>query len=172
MSLLLWAGRQKTLDQLDRVQRRLLRELGLSAEEALEKYNLALLETRRDIAMLAVLHKVVLGLAPPQLAALFPAAPPAEPGRSSTRLLVRRHDRQLLQRVCRTDVLKRSLFGMVSVYNALPPEVVSAKTISAFQSKLQSGVRVAAMRAVEEWPRVLNPETRGLRIVAFQELFL
>ena len=162
---------RSVLDQLDRVQRRLLRELGLCAEEALEKYNLAPLETRRDIAMLAVLHKVVLGLAPPQLAALFPKAPPLERGRIPTRLLVRRHEHQLLLRAFRTDVLKRSLFGMVAVYNLLPSDVVAAKTVPAFQRLLQKGVKAAAAQGVETWQRLLSPEARVLRPKAFQTLF-
>ena len=60
------------LDCVDRVQRRLLRELGLTELEGLTRYRLAPLPSRRDMAMLGVLHKVVLGLAPPQLAAFFP----------------------------------------------------------------------------------------------------
>ena len=39
-----------TLDNLDKVRRRFLREVGLTEEEALLYYNLAPLNTRRDIA--------------------------------------------------------------------------------------------------------------------------
>ena len=39
--------------------------------EALELYRLAPLPCRRDMAMLGVLHKISLGLAPSQLDALF-----------------------------------------------------------------------------------------------------
>ena len=49
-------------DRVDRVERRLLPELGLSELDALLRYRLAPLPFRKDIAMLAVLHKVVLGL--------------------------------------------------------------------------------------------------------------
>ena len=47
------------LEDLDRVQRRFLREVGLSPEEALLEYNLAPLQTRRDIAMLGLIHRTV-----------------------------------------------------------------------------------------------------------------
>ena len=43
--------------QCDAVQRRFRRECGLSDEEALPHFNLAPLETRRDIAMLGLTHR-------------------------------------------------------------------------------------------------------------------
>ena len=45
-----------TLPGIDAVQKRFLRECGLSDEDALLHLNLAPLETRRDIAMLGLLH--------------------------------------------------------------------------------------------------------------------
>ena len=51
------------LEPVDRVQRRLLRELGLSEVDALLNFRLAPLPSRRDIAMLGFLHKVTLGSA-------------------------------------------------------------------------------------------------------------
>ena len=61
-----------TLDELDRVQRRFLRSIGVTELEALTEYRLAPLSARRDIAMLGLLHRVSHGLAPRPLAALFP----------------------------------------------------------------------------------------------------
>ena len=60
------------LDRVDRVQRRFLREIGFTEAEALERFRLAPLPCRREIAMMGALHKVALGIAPPHLAALFP----------------------------------------------------------------------------------------------------
>jgi hypothetical protein len=102
------------LNELDRVQSRLLRELGLSELDALARYKLAPLSSRRDMAMLGLLHRVVLGEAPQQLADLFPFS---EPSNRISRLAVHRHDHQFVERQRRTDLLKRSLFGLVSVYN-------------------------------------------------------
>ena len=53
-----------TLAGIDAVQRRFLRECGLSDEEALLHVNLAPLETRREIAMLVLIHHSVLGGGP------------------------------------------------------------------------------------------------------------
>ena len=68
----LYHAAPSVLDRIDRVQRRFLRVVGFTELEALELYRLAPLPCRRDMAMLGVLHKISLGLAPSQLAALFP----------------------------------------------------------------------------------------------------
>ena len=54
------------LAHLDRVQQRFLREIEVSEEEALIVYNLAPLSTRRDLAMLGLVHRTVLGVGPVQ----------------------------------------------------------------------------------------------------------
>jgi hypothetical protein len=125
------------LDNLDRVQRLFLRESGLDDETALLHHNLAPLNARRDMAMLGLLHKCALGEAPPQLLGLFPLAPPAQ-HHPNTRLHARRHHLQLEDKAHgnHTGVLHRSLFGLVAVYNLLPPWVVSG-TVKTLQTSLQ-----------------------------------
>ena len=59
------------LDQVDRVQRRFLREVGLTEEQALHHHNLAPLQTRRDMAMLGLIHRTVLNEGPPQFQQWF-----------------------------------------------------------------------------------------------------
>ena len=60
------------LNGIDRVQPSFQRELGFSAVEALELYRLAPLPCRREMFVMGALHKIILGIAPQQLAALFP----------------------------------------------------------------------------------------------------
>ena len=60
-----------TLAGIDALQRRFLRECGLSDEEALLHFNLAPLETRRDIAKLGLIHRSVLGGGPRHFANSF-----------------------------------------------------------------------------------------------------
>ena len=55
-----------SLDEIDSVQRQFLREMGMTQEEALVNFRLAPLQTRRDIAMLGVIHRAVIGCGPPQ----------------------------------------------------------------------------------------------------------
>ena len=62
------------LRPLDRVQERLCRELGITAERALEQYKLAPLMCRRDMAMMGLLHRINLNDAHTQLKKLLPFA--------------------------------------------------------------------------------------------------
>ena len=93
------------LRSIDRIQERFLREVGLTAVSALERYNLAPLKTRRDISILGILHRVRLGLAPPQISELFPMVE-SEGGRVPTRLRSRRWAFQFQRRIARTDVYR------------------------------------------------------------------
>ena len=103
------------LDSVDRVQRRLLRQIGASEVDGLFRYRLAPLPSRRDMAMLGVLHKVVLGIAPPQLAVFFPCLEEVHEPLIQQRMRGwrSRHSRQLYTPCTdySTDVLARSLFG-------------------------------------------------------------
>ena len=65
-----------TLEKLDKVQSIFLKEIGLTELEALEKYNLAPLSVRRDVALLGVVHRTVLGKGPPQFRRWFYLAEP------------------------------------------------------------------------------------------------
>ena len=55
----------------DKFQDKFLRELGISAEDALMHFNLAPLKSRRDIAMLGVLRRTVLGKGPDHFLQFF-----------------------------------------------------------------------------------------------------
>ena len=82
------------LDTLDRVQTTFLRSIGLTEEEALERYHLAPLSTRRDMAMLGVVHRTVLGEGPPQFRKWF--FPRTTQGHGyPTRAQRKKHDREL-----------------------------------------------------------------------------
>ena len=52
------------LAPLNQFQNRFLRELGISVEDALFHFNLAPLQSRRDMAMLGLLHRTALGKGP------------------------------------------------------------------------------------------------------------
>ena len=158
------------LQSIDRVQRRLVRELDLTEEFVLEKYRLAPLASRRDMAMLGFLHRVVLGDVPDQLRELFPRQPPPTHD-PTTRLSVRRHSCQLVEPAFRTDVLKRSIFGLVVIYNLLPSKVVASKSIKLFQRMLQGALRRAAAANIPDWSFLFAPDKRLLRPIAFQDLF-
>ena len=123
---------------IDRVQHRFLREIGLSELEALKDFRLAPLKCRRDMAMLGVLHNINLGGAPSQLQALAQELP----GRRRLRFWRPLHSKQLATPVdgASSEVLKRSLFGLVHCYNKLPQKLVDATTVKALQRDLQLGL--------------------------------
>ena len=165
------------LDRVDRVQRRLLRELGLSELAALLDFRLAPLPSRRDMSMLGVLHKVTLGLAPPQLAAFFPPLDRQTNLFDKQRLRNWRppHDKQLYTDcgITATDVMRRSLFGLVHTYNLLPQCVVDQKTVKGFQRSLQEALKVyaSAPSAPDDWPLLYTVGRRRLPLPGFDRLF-
>ena len=99
------------------MQKRFLDEIGLDQTEAFLEHNIAPLQLRRNIGMLGFLHKVVLGLAHPDILTMFPMALP-----SHSRYRLRSgsvHNKQLATSIEATDlmVLRRSVFGAMQAYN-------------------------------------------------------
>ena len=112
-----------TLKPLENVQKHFLEELGLPPTSAFLDYNLAPLRVRRDIGLLGLLHSCALGHAHQDFLQLCPLDS-SEPMRR-TRLQSHRHSRQLVDRVL--DLFRRSIFGLVRIYNLLPPDCRKCK---------------------------------------------
>ena len=138
------------------VQDRFPLEIGISDHSALFDFNLAPLSSRRDMAMLGVIHRATLGLGPEQLQDFFKRDWAVVTTRS--RMSQRRHPRQLIgaRRPRFSEQFRRSAFGLVAVYNLLPEEVVSMLTVSSFQSRLQSLLRAHA-RSTSDWSTLFSP---------------
>ena len=81
------------LTPLNNFYNRFLRDLGISAEHALIDFNLAPLSSRRDMAMMGLLHRASIGKGPEHFKAFF-RLPTAK--RHCTRLETRRNSRQLV----------------------------------------------------------------------------
>ena len=130
------------LGKLDKVQSRFLREVGLTAENAFLVFNLAPLQTRRDIAGLGIIHRTILGRGPPHFRKWFFSSKKALHA-YSTRLQTSRHNKQIHDYLDggHNELLRRSLLGLPRVYNSLPQSVVNATTVKAFQKKLTQLVR-------------------------------
>ena len=132
---------------------KLLREVGLEEMEALEHFKLAPLETRRDIAMLGVACRAVLRKGPPQLHRFFKLREPRRETRSADW-----HRRQLetYRDEDHLEVVRRSVLGLVEVFNLLPTAVVeSTKTVRSFQAQLQKLVLTGAKEGVQDWKALL-----------------
>ena len=95
------------------MQARFLHRLGISGVNALMNFNLAPLSTRRDIAMLGVVHRAVLQEGPEQLRQFFEIDETLKS--SPTRAATRRHKRQLVEhrRGRFSETVRRSALGLV-----------------------------------------------------------
>ena len=131
------------LNTLDAVQSRFSRDVGVDEVTALVEFHLAPLSVRRDIAMLGLIHRTVLGKGMPQFSQFFKAG-------QQQRLHDPRND-------CRAPVIRRSAFGLVAVYNLLPPHVVAKKSVSAFQKAAQDMVCKIAKTGHPKWQEILSP---------------
>ena len=156
------------------MQRRFLREMEFSEIEALARFRLAPLCSRRDMGMLGVLHKVVLGTAPDQLKELFPViGKEQEPLEVFQRLRhwKPRHDRQLHteEHIKSSDVFKR--FGLVRCYSRLPQRTVDSTSVKAFQRSLQCALLHCAENRRDNWQRLFSTECRAMHVRTFDELF-
>ena len=126
--------------------------------DALVHFKLAPLKVRRDIAMLGVIHRAVLGKGPQQLQRFF--QPVDRPASSfHTRLASCRHSRQLEEMKSGhfLEVMRRSALGLRSVYNLLPEFVVGQCSVKGFQGCLQSMVKDRAMSGHDDWRATLSP---------------
>ncbi len=172
----LYHAAPSTLDRIDRVQRRFLRELGLSELEALRDYRLAPLEARRDMGMLGALHKVNLNRAPLQLQVLFPRLGVVHEPLARQRLRRWRplHNKQLATPATRysSDVMRRSLFGLVHCYNTLPQRIVDASSVKQLQKMLQGALLHLATLDSPDWQRLFGGVWRRFPRTNLDELFL
>lgn len=153
---------QRTLEQL--MQCRFIREVGHSELQVLIDFRRAPLASRRDMAMWGLLHRVSLHLAPSQTASLFPIICEIDQPFSRQRLRnwTPKHNRQLATpaHFQSSDVLRRSVFGLVHCYNRLPQSVVDKACVKTFQRQLQSGLLAHAESVAENWSRLVSRENR------------
>ena len=146
------------LAPVDGVQRRFLRETCVSDEQALFEFHLIPLSIRRDIAMLGLIHRTVLGRGPAQFRELFKLAP-LDGQTARTRSQCSRHRFQLEDPRDKqhSHMLARSALGLVWVYNHLPPRVVEQASVSQFQAELQRVVKDRAAARCADWAQSLSP---------------
>ena len=149
------------LQTLDAVQDSMLRAIGMNDLEALYVANLAPLCVRRDIALLGVIHRAVLGLGPSHFNKFI-----VRRGTDSERW---KHSMQLkeyreghasdfaLPGSRPADYIHNSLFGLLSIYNRLPADIVEqSNSVAIFQSKLQTLVKSRAINSAD-WKETLSP---------------
>ena len=153
-----------SLMALEHVQDKLLEAAGMNSVDALNACNLAPLSSRRDMALLGLIHRTVLGSGPGHFKKFF---------RLRERGGVEEKGRLRLQLEEYTgghwtdfaypnskpaDYIARSMLGLISIYNRLPVEIVDgASSVSSFQSALQDLLRYMANSRVENWSQTFSP---------------
>ena len=132
--------------------------MGLSETDALLNFNLASLQTRRDLALLGLVHRTVLGKGPSLFTKWFFSSTRLRHSHG-TRLQQHRHTKQLHDWVDgdHTELLRRSPLGLPRVYNLLPQRAVDTATVSCFQRELQILVGEAANSEQADWALRLSP---------------
>ena len=131
--------------------------MGLPEEQALIEYRPALLSTRRDVGMLGVIHRSVIGAGPSHFSKYFVLQGSAR--RPNGREALHAHDKQIITH--RTgkflDLLSHSILGLIDIYNMLPQYMVNTKDVSEFQRRLQ--LLVIEMAAAKEpgWRGIYSP---------------
>ena len=152
-------------------QDKLLEEVGISPAEALVDFNLGPLNTRRDIAMMGLLHRIVHGAAPKELTELFrPVAvlpfPRClrNPGLVHTRLLDDPIDGT------HSSMMGRSIIGLIYSFNMLPQKIVDMK-LNGFQTALPNAAQQAITTQIACWNSLLRSGARTLSLATSQALF-
>ena len=146
------------LRDLGDVLTRFIRQLELTEESALMSFNLAPLATRRDIAILGIIHPAALRQSPPQLWKFFrPACPTSSTARSSRHARI--HNRRMEEWPAGRDlcIARRSALGSIRVYNMLPADVVVHSTLKDCQRALSSLVKDRVVAGDSRWRVLLSP---------------
>ena len=120
-SCLAWMNAsQTTLSQLDIIQRKALKIIGVDEDIALQQYAISKLSHRRTVAATTVLYKMHTPSCPADLKALLPQVRP--PGRITRRVPP---SHALETPTSNTKCLDRSfLHTALTTWNSLPPAVV------------------------------------------------
>ena len=140
----------RCVSKVAEVQSRFLHKLEVTANEAFLDYNFAPTVLRRNIRILGLLHKRVLGLCLPSFEQLLPWY--------SDRFDIMRgfgHNKQLyghwLGATQHRALWGRSIFKMVDIYNNLPQWVVDSQSVTVFRKSLTKIARDRCQMHNESW---------------------
>ena len=132
--------------------------------EALLSLRLAPLGARKDMALLDLIHRTILGKGPPQFRRFFKLDEQAN--------LTGRHRLQVKELEADWSdfalpgsrpaaYIEHSMFGLVQVYNLLPAAIVEASPdVSSFQTGLQEVMRARASEGVPGWQYTFSPRSK------------
>ena len=154
-----------SLDTLGEIQNKLLRAAGMTSIDALNECHLAPLGSRRDIALLGLIHRSVLGRGPSHFQEFFrPDGAARQRGDRHRLQLVEFKDGHAsdfaLPGSRPPDYINNSILGLVAIYNALPACIVErCATVSDFQKSLQEVLVARANAGAADWMTSFSPRT-------------
>jgi len=146
------------LQKIDHAQNRFLREICISAVRGFLEFNFAPPSLRRNIGILGLLHKRVLGKCHPSFQRLLPFYSERfdEPtGHGHTKKLYG----HWVEISSHRALFNRSIFAMVDIYNALPQHLIDNATVSGFQSGLTQLARRRAEQGDAAWASTFSRRT-------------
>ena len=128
------------LDKISNVQHSFLRKLDISDKQAFLDFNFAPTQLRRDIAILGLLQKRVLGQCHPTYERLLPYWSERFDASRGTG-----HNKPLYghwaEATHHRSLFAKSIFKMIDIYNNLPQNVVDSTSVSNFQKLLTEKAR-------------------------------
>ena len=135
--------KRDVLSRLDHVQEKFLKDAGVDEAAALIYFNLAPLATRRDIAILGLIHRTVLRKGPPHFRKHFKidaAGKPEDPrGTIGGKLIT------------------RSALGLIAVYNLIPQNLKEIRQVKSFQTALQMLLKQRLEDGCADWRHTFCP---------------
>ena len=135
---------------------------------AFSVYNFAPPSLRRNIGILGLIHKRVLGLAHTEFEKFMPFVP-ASYYESRVRP---RHNKMLSTRrsdiIYRHAIFNRSIFGSVDIYNRLPQWLVDIDSVSGFQHELTAIAKTRCDNGIEDWQFSFSPVGNMAEIYAIE----
>ena len=142
---------ESALARVERLQSSFVEELHVYEDDNFLIHNFAPLQLRRDIGILGLLHKRVLGECHPAILDFLPFALPTYAWRHPKQL-----DTQLDSCVSRQGLYWRSIFGLVHVYNRLPEHVVASPSVKVFQARLTEGAKKRCASGDPQWRKAFR----------------
>ena len=136
-------AKREVLWHLDRVQHKFLEDIGVDAKTALMVFNLAPLNARRDMAILGLIQRTVLGRGPKHFRQYFKDA-------GKRTLVDPRHTNN-------EHILRCSALGLVAIYNMLPETLRKKGHVVDFPRELQATMKARTTEGCEDLPRTLCP---------------
>ena len=122
---------------------------GVNEQDALMTFDLAPVSSRRDIAMLGIIHRASLGKEPSH----FMKVLGIDKRRRVGELLKDPRDE------IKSPLIRRSILGLVAVYNKLPHVIKMESTVSKFQKALQTLLKRRCEAHCEDWQDTFSPRT-------------